>query len=172
MTEQMQDNPLAQSMIAELKHEAAVTRTVLARVPETGFDWAPHAKSMTMGELALHVATLSGGIAQMLNVNPAQPPTGERPTAESTQALLDALDESVTRACDILESWGDAALEEEWTMMGDGKPMMVLPRKAAVRSLMLNHLYHHRGQLTVYLRLNDLPLPSVYGPTADENPFA
>lgn len=169
--DQTQASRLADSMIAELKREADVTRVLLARVPEDRLKWSPHEKSMSLGQLAMHIASLPRGVAELLNETPAEAPNVQIPTPATVAEIVDEFDASVTRACDLLAGWGDPGLDASWTMMIGGEPVLVMPRKGMARSLILNHLYHHRGQLTVYLRLLDVPLPPIYGPTADESPF-
>jgi uncharacterized damage-inducible protein DinB len=128
---------------------------------------------MSLGELALHVAQTPGGVAQLLSHTEAEPPRFQRrPEATSRAELLSALDQAISTAQSKLATWSDDDLKAEWTMKRDGKTIMAAPRIGMIRSIMLNHWYHHRGQLLVYLRLLDIPVPSVYGPSADENPFA
>jgi uncharacterized damage-inducible protein DinB len=162
---------LADAFVAELKREAATTRSVLERVPEESLSWRPHPKSMSLGVLALHVAALPRGIAELLTPLVAEAPAGRSPQPTSREEILSTLDASIAMAADRIAEWGDEGLREQWQMTIGGETAMTFPRMAMVRSLMLNHAYHHRGQLTVYLRLLDVPLPPVYGPTADENPF-
>ena len=159
-------------LIDELTREAATTRRVLERVPEDKLSWKPHAKSMSLGQLALHVAQTPGGVAELLSQTESEPPQFKQPEATSSGELLSALDQSIATARSKLGSWSDADLMAEWTLKRGGKTVMAVPRLGMVRSIMLNHWYHHRGQLLVYLRLLDVPVPSVYGPSADENPFA
>ena len=163
---------LAEAFIAELKQEAAATRKVLGRVPADRFAWKPHEKSTSLGKLALHIARLPRGIAEVLEQEVAEVPKVPMPEPASVEELLSTLEESVAYASAKLAEWGDEGLSVIWTMTSNGRTLMQMPRAAFVRSVMLNHSYHHRGQLTVYLRLLDVPLPVVYGPTADENPFA
>jgi len=163
---------MAGPLIDELTREAATTRRVLERVPEDKISWKPHAKSMSLGELALHVAQTPGGVAELISRPEAEPPRFQRPEAKSRAELLTALDESVATAQSKLAAWSDSDLLAEWKLKGGGKTLMTVPRVGMIRSIMLNHWYHHRGQLLVYLRLLDVPVPSVYGPSADENPFA
>lgn len=164
---------LADALIQELAHEAATTRRVLERVPEAHLGWRPAEKSRTLGQLALHVATTPGGVATLAAMNPASLPSfPPEPTPGSTAALLEALDASVAEATRIVGGMDDAALLETWRVMAGDRELMALPRIGFLRSIMLNHWYHHRGQLSVYLRLLGVPLPSIYGPSADENPFA
>lgn len=160
-------------LLEELEQEAPATRRVLERVPEGRLGWRPHDKSMTLGQLAMHVATLPGAIAQVstlpsFDVNTIIP----RPGAASVAQLTAALDESVARARAILGAMDDAALATPWRMVDGNRELMNLPRGAFLRSVLLNHWYHHRGQLTVYLRLTGALVPAVYGASADENPLA
>ena len=163
---------LANTFIDELTREAATTRRVLERVPEEKMSWKPHAKSMSLGQMALHVAQTPGMVAELITESPRQPPQFIQPEARSRNEVLAALDQSIAGATARLASWSDQDLMQEWKLEHDGRSLMAVPRIGMVRSIMLNHWYHHRGQLLVYLRLLDVPVPSVYGPSADENPFA
>lgn len=163
---------IAQALIQELQQEAQATRRVLERVPDDRLGWKPHSKSMSLGQLALHVATTPGGVAQMATLPEITVPEFAQPEATSTGELLAALDASIAKATEVLAGLDDASMGEIWRVKKGGREVMALPRVAVLRTIMLNHWYHHRGQLTVYLRLLDVPLPSVYGPSADENPFA
>jgi uncharacterized damage-inducible protein DinB len=162
---------LAGAFAAELQQEAATTRRLLERVPEQQLDWRPHPKSMSLGQLAYHIASLPSGIAEILTTLDAAVPTAPLPEGTPVAEMLAALDRGVPYAVAKLEEWGDAGLAEQWRMSRDGRTIMAMPRLAMVRSVMLNHWYHHRGQLTVYLRILEVPLPSVYGPSADEKVF-
>jgi uncharacterized damage-inducible protein DinB len=160
-------------LLAELEQEAGATRRVLERIPQSHLSWKPHPKSMSLGQLALHVATVPGSVAQIAvpDVLP-EPPSFVQPEAATSAELVPALAESVARARTLLGGLDDAAMGRTWRLMSGGRELMAIPRGPMLRALMLNHWYHHRGQLLVYLRLLDVPVPSVYGPTADENPFA
>ncbi len=127
---------------------------------------------MSLGQLALHVATIPGNVAEIAAVSPFQVPPFTQPAAATTSELLPALDASVAKARTILGGMDDAAMAATWRLMHGDREVMALPRAAVLRSIMLNHWYHHRGQLSVYLRALNVPLPSIYGPSADENPFA
>lgn len=160
-------------LLQELEQEAATTRRVLERVPEKQLGWKPHEKSMSLGELALHVASIPGGIAEMA-AQPGfdfqtRPPRG---TATTVAELLTTLDQGLAKAKSILGKMDDAALAASWRLSNGEQVVLEIPRAALLRNIMLNHWYHHRGQLTVYLRLTGALVPSVYGPSADENPFA
>jgi len=160
-------------LLAELEQEAATTRRVLERIPQAHLSWKPHPKSMSLGQLALHVATVPGNVAELAAMDTAPLPSGfKQPEAATSAELVPSLTESVAKAKRALGGFDDARMGAMWRLQKDGKDMMAMPRVAFVRAIMLNHWYHHRGQLLVYLRLLDQSVPSVYGPTADENPFA
>jgi uncharacterized damage-inducible protein DinB len=164
---------IADVLLQELEHEAQTTRRVLERVPDAHLRWKPHPRSMSLGQLALHIATTPGGVAEIAaqSVIP-EPRTFSQPAATSAAELLPALEQSVAKAKVILGGMDDAAMNATWTLMSGGQVLMALPRAAFLRAIMLNHWYHHRGQLSVYLRQLNVPVPSIYGPSADENPFA
>lgn len=170
-TDQPQADPLTQSLIAELTNEAATTRRVLERVPEDKLSWTPHPKSMSLGRLALHIAVVPGGVAELVSRPTGEIPTVPLPEPTSLREILAALDQSIATATAKLAALGDEGLKTEWTLTRGAKTILALPRIGMLRAVMLNHWYHHRGQLTVYLRLLDVPLPPVYGATADESPF-
>jgi uncharacterized damage-inducible protein DinB len=162
---------IADSFIAELDQEAATTRRVLDRVPAAQLSWRPHPKSMSLGQLALHVAEVPGVVARLAQASVTSPPAFEQAEAASQRQLVDALDASIATARAALAGWSDAQMLETWSLSREGATLMAVPRVGLVRAIMLNHWYHHRGQLVVYLRLLDVPVPSVYGPSADESPF-
>jgi len=160
-------------MLQELEQEAQTTRRVLERIPEDQMNWRPHPKARTLGELALHVATVPGSVAEFIaSPSPAQVPNFIDPSPLSAAELVPALAESIAKAKQILGGMDDATIMATWRMMDGEREVFALPRVALLRSIMLNHWYHHRGQLSVYLRELDIPVPSIYGPSADENPFA
>jgi uncharacterized damage-inducible protein DinB len=164
---------LADGMLQELEQEAQTTRRLLERVPDDRLTWRPHSKSRTLGELALHVATVPGGVAEFVSQpSPVQAPQFIDPSPRAASELLPAFDESIAKAKKILGEMDDTALLETWRLMSGDREIFAIPRIGFVRSVMLNHWYHHRGQLSVYLRELDIPVPSIYGPSADENPFA
>src|SRR5215471_11225 len=160
------------AMIQEFEQEAATTRRVLARVPDDKLGWKPHQKSMSLGTLAMHIASgpafLTGWATQDSTTF-----TGDSgPDAKSTAEILAAHDAGVAQAKSNITSIGDANLGKMWEFKTpDGKTVMTMPKAALLRTLALNHIYHHRGQLSVYLRLLDVPVPSIYGPSADEPPM-
>jgi uncharacterized damage-inducible protein DinB len=148
---------------------------VLERVPEDRLTWKPHAKSMSLGTLALHIASGPGMLSEWALQDTVEMPgdMGSAPEATSTAAVLAAHDEGVTKTKAALSKLGDAGLMADWKMTTkDGTTIFGMPKVALIRSVVLNHMYHHRGQLSVYLRLLDVPVPAIYGPSADENPFA
>ena len=160
-------------LLAELEQEAQATERVLARVPQAHLSWRPHPKSMSLGQLALHVATIPGNVAQLAALDSlTEPPAFVQAEAATASELVPTLKASVAKAREVLGSFDDEAMGATWRLMAGGKELMAMPRAAVARMIMLNHWYHHRGQLLVYLRMHDVLLPSVYGPTADENPFA
>jgi uncharacterized damage-inducible protein DinB len=160
-------------LLAELDQEAPATRRVLERIPHAHLSWKPHPKSMSLGQLGLHVATLPGNVAELaaLDLIPA-PPSFVQPEAATAAELVPSLTESVAKAKRALGGFDDERMGAMWRLQNGGKDILAMPRAAFVRAIMLNHWYHHRGQLLVYLRLLNQSVPSVYGPTADENPFA
>ena len=163
---------LIDPILTELDQEAQATRRVLARVPDAHLAWRPHPKSFSLGQLALHVATIPGMVAQLSALDELpEPPQFIQPAATAASELVPALDASLAQARQVLNGFDDAKMTGTWRLMSGGRELMALPRAAMLRMIMLNHWYHHRGQLLVYLRLHDVPLPSVYGPTADESPF-
>lgn len=161
---------ISATVLPEFDREMATTRTMLERVPESRADWTPHAKSWTMGELAAHIGNLPRlGLITMesdeLDVSPVG--GGNTPAFDSTAGLVRRFDENVKKAREAIESATDSDMMEPWTLRRAGKTVWTLPRAAVLRSFILSHMIHHRGQLSVYLRLNDVPLPPVYGPSAD-----
>ena len=164
---------IADGLLQELEPEAATTRRLLERVPDTRLSWRPHEKGRTLGDLAMHVATVPGAVADVVSMpSPVQVPDfADPPAPQTTPALVKAFDESLARAARILTGMDDAAASETWRLMRGDRELLAMPRAAFLRTVMLNHWYHHRGQLSVYLRFLGVPLPSIYGPSADENPF-
>lgn len=163
---------LADTILTELEREAVTTRRVLERVPEDQLSYKPHPKSMSLGTLALHIANIPGAIAGLASGDDlASPPNFAPAEATGTAQILEALDASLAQARTLLTAMDDERAISFWTMSNEGQAILTLPRIAVLRNILLNHWYHHRGQLTVYLRLLDVPLPSVYGPSADESPF-
>jgi uncharacterized damage-inducible protein DinB len=166
--------PMCQAMLGEVQQEAATTRRVLERIPDNKLAWRPHQKSMTLGQLALHLAQVPGGIAKISRADEfdASTATFGAKQPESVGEIFAAHDESIRAAEDCLKSMTQEKANATWRLKMGPKEVLAMPRAGLLRSIMLNHWYHHRGQLSVYLRLLDAPLPSIYGPSADENPFA
>jgi uncharacterized damage-inducible protein DinB len=164
---------LIDGMLQELEQEAQTTRRLLERVPDGQLAWRPHEKARTLGQLALHVAIVPGGVAELVaSPSPAQVPDFTDPSPSSASELVPALEQSIAKAKQTLGGMNDTTLMSTWRMMRGERELFAVPRMALLRSIMLNHWYHHRGQLSVYLRQLGVPLPSIYGPSADENPFA
>ena len=163
---------MTDAILREFDIEAGTTRRVLERVPDDKLTWKPHPKSMSLGELALHTAMVPGYISSWAKVDEFAFTGQKPPEATSTADILAAHDAGAQQAKEIIGGLGDAGLAANWKGIVGGKTIFSMPKAALVRSIALNHWYHHRGQLSVYLRLLDVPVPSIYGPSADENPFA
>jgi uncharacterized damage-inducible protein DinB len=160
------------ALLPELDQELATTRKLLAAVPEAKTSFRPHPKSWTLGELGLHLANLLTWLpatlkSTELDLDPPGGPKFVPPRFESAAATLRFFDETARAAQNSLASATDAELQVPWTLKKHGVTLFTLPRAACVRSFVMNHMIHHRGQFTVYLRLCDIPLPPIYGPTAD-----
>ncbi len=162
-----------QPMLEEFVKEAETTKKVLDRVPADKLAWKPHEKSMTLGQLALHIAKVPGAIANITKSDrfDASQNNFTPPIPENLAEVHAALEQSVRDVRHTLTEASDAFAQADWHLMLGDKEAMTLPRAAVWRALMLNHWYHHRGQLSVYLRILDVAVPSIYGPSADENPF-
>lgn len=164
---------IAESMLIEFDQEFASTRKILARVPFEQPNWSPHPKSMPLGRLAAHLANIPNWVRftvaeEELDMNPPGGPVFELPVVESTDDLVELFDLASRDAKAALEGVQDSAMMVKWSLKNGGHEIFRLPRVAVLRSFIMNHMIHHRGQLTVYLRLNDVPLPGTYGPSADE----
>jgi uncharacterized damage-inducible protein DinB len=161
---------LAETFLMELTHEAAGARKALERLPEAQFGWQPHEKSMTAGRLAGHIAEIPRWLGQIVGqheffMDPAEfQPNLPRNRTE----LLKSFDESLKAGTAALKGASDEALMANWKMKTPERTVVDMPRAAVIRAWVLNHLVHHRGQLTVYLRLLGAPVPALYGPSADE----
>jgi uncharacterized damage-inducible protein DinB len=163
---------IAESMLPEFDHETCTTRALLERVPEEKAEWKPHAKSMSIGQLAMHIANLPQWAPMILqrtefDTNPPGGQSVRTPSFVASAQLLELFDDSVSSARALLARTSDGEFMVQWTLKSGGRTMFSMPRAAVFRSFVLNHAVHHRGQLSVYLRLLDVPLPSIYGPTAD-----
>ncbi len=166
---------ISESILPEFDHEMANTRKTLERVPDDKFDWKPHEKSMAMGALAGHLANLpSWGSLTIESDSFDLAPGGEpsiQPDFNSGKDLLAAFDENIAKSRSAIAGASDQEFFKPWTLLSNGSTILTMPKVAVLRSFVMNHLIHHRAQLGVYLRLNDIPVPSIYGPSADENPF-
>ena len=162
------------AILKELEVETATTRRVLERVPADKLTWKPHPKSMSLGELAYHVATSPSYCSAwaLEDVRDFGSGSGKTPEPTSTEEILKAHDEGVAKTRETLTTLGEEGLKARWKAVAGGNTIFEMPKAVLIRSIVLNHTYHHRGQLSVYLRLLDVPVPSIYGPSADENPFA
>jgi len=163
---------MCDALLQEFENEAGTTRRVLERVPSDKLAWKPHPKSMSLGVLALHVAASPGVICGWAAEDETQFKGEPSPTPASTEEILAAHDKSVKTSKEILGGLGDEGLKGMWSGKAGDATLMTMPKTALVRAIVMNHWIHHRGQLSVYLRLLDVPVPSIYGPSADENPFA
>lgn len=164
---------LSEIFMGEFAHEMISTRKTLERVPEDKFGWTPHQKSMTMGRLAGHIAELPALASLIVHKDsfdfaPPGGPAYQPFQPKSRQELLSAFEANVEAARSAVAPASEEALMMRWTLLYGGKTVFAMPREAVLRTLVLNHLIHHRAQLGVYLRLNNIPVPSVYGPSADE----
>ena len=159
-------------MLPEFDHEMANTRKTLERVPDDKFGWKPHEKSSPLGALATHLANLPGWTKVTIGMEEFDmAPGGEQmktPECHSASEVLEIFDKNVAEARAALAGASDETLFSNWSLLSNGNKMFSMPRVAVVRSFVLNHIIHHRAQLGVYLRLNDISVPSIYGPSADE----
>ena len=166
-------NVIARGLLQELEFEAPSTRKTLERIPEK-FDWKPHAKSMSVGRLAQHLAEIPHWTVESISKDeldlapPGGPPHAPPPPMTTRSQILELFDKNLADAKAALEGASDEHLLKPWSLKMGGKTVLTMPRAAVVRNFVMNHTVHHRAQLGVYLRLNDVPVPSVYGPSADE----
>lgn len=164
---------LSASLLPEFDHEMASLRTVLERVPDAKLSWKPHAKSMSLGGLATHLSNLPTWGTRLIEGSefdlapPGQPPPRMKELASRAE-ILAQLETNVAAARKAIAGASDAHLAGPWSLLAGGKKLFTLPRSACLRSFVFSHMIHHRGQLTVYLRMVDVPLPALYGPSADE----
>ncbi len=160
------------AILQEIDQESATTRRVLERVPGDRLTWKPHPKSMSLGELALHIAGGPGFVAEWALQDSIEFPNDSTlAQPKSTAEILAAHEQSVAKAKNVISRLGDDGLHQHWQATKNGVTVFGMPKAALVRTIVLNHTYHHRGQLSVYLRLLDVKVPSIYGPSADENPM-
>lgn len=159
---------LSDPMMAELQQEATTTRRMLERVPSDSLGWQPHEKSMTLGRLAAHIANLPGLFITTLSQDEFDRSDFKSPAAETVSSIMETFDRNISDSLGLLRTLPDERWLAPWRYRNGEHVIFEMPRLAVLRFIALNHLIHHRGQLSVYLRLLDVPLPSVYGPTADE----
>jgi uncharacterized damage-inducible protein DinB len=168
---------ISKMILPEFENEMANTRKTLERVPDDKLDWKPHEKSMTLGGLATHLSHIPSWTKNTFEADELDlaPPAGSGPPrmeqVKSAAAALEAFDENVASARTALENAADEAWQGQWTLRLGDKKIFTLPRTAVMRGFVMNHMIHHRAQLGVYLRLLDVPVPSIYGPSADEGGF-
>jgi len=164
---------ISETILPEFDHEMANTRKTIERVPNGKFEYKPHDKSFTLGQLASHIVNIPTWTQETLmqdsvDVNPGDGEGFSTPQHNSVEDLLKSFDEAVTRARETIAETTDEQMLQPWSLLNAGETVLTMPRIAVLRSFILNHQIHHRAQLTVYLRLNDVPLPALYGPSADE----
>lgn len=160
---------LIDNLKAELKRESVSTRKHLERVPEDKFDWAPHEKSTTLKALAVHIATITGMPAAILTKDELDLAQAKKPEIPNTAAIVDLFDKSLAATMEALDHADESEFSKKWILRAGDHVIMELPKGVILRMMGLSHVYHHRAQLGVYLRLLDVPVPSTYGPSADEN---
>ncbi len=160
---------LSEHLLPEFQHEFTMTRKMLEHLPEDKLSWRPHEKSMTLGRLAGHVAEMPSWASVTLTRDSLDlSPEFKAHVVESRAETLEFFDKSMDEALSALKSTSDDVFEKLWSLTSNGKTLLTMPRGAILRSLVLNHMIHHRGQLSVYLRLHDVSVPGMYGPSADE----
>ncbi len=163
---------IANAILMEMDQEAETTRRLFELIPEDKLSWRPHPKARSLGQLAMHIAQIPAGVAELGKPDTAKAPDFPPvPDPENRAEIIEAFAESLKRGKEIVAATDDQRVQAIWTLTKDGKTVMAIPRISLWRSILLNHNYHHRGQLTTYLRELDVALPSIYGPSADENPF-
>jgi len=166
--------PISESLLYEFDHEMANTRKMLERVPDDRLEWRPHTKSWNMGALATHIAFLAGWSVDTIHTDsldfapPGEPPV-RNPEASSRADLLAMFDRNVAATRAAISGASDEHLMKPWTLLAGGHEIFTMPRTVVLRSFVMNHGIHHRAQLGLYLRLNDIPVPGMYGPSADES---
>jgi len=165
---------IAQALLPEFDHEMANTRKTLERIPDDKLDWRPHEKSFDMRAMLTHMANMPKWSVMTINESSFDmEPEGEEPIkeepVETVEGALEMFDANVAAAREAIANASDETLMASWSLLKAGEEVLTFPKVAVLRSFIMNHMIHHRGQLTVYLRLNDLPLPALYGPSADEN---
>ncbi len=159
---------ISETLLPEFDHEMANTRKILDCVPEDKFGWKPHTKSMTLGRLASHVAEMASWPVFTINHDKLELTPDMKPFNAATKAeLMAAIDKNIAESREAIAGASDEHLGKIWTFIHGGHTVFAMPRAVVLRSMVMSHLIHHRGQLSVYLRLNDVPIPGMYGPSAD-----
>jgi uncharacterized damage-inducible protein DinB len=164
---------MLEPMLVEIQQEAVITRRVLERVPSDKLAWKPHPKSMSVGQLGMHIAMIPGSISKLAQVDEFDAAAADfnPPSPSGMEEIFTTLDTGVKAAEEYLGGLNEATAMGNWRLTAGGKEVFTVPRVGMLRSIMLNHWYHHRGQMSVYLRLLEVPVPVIYGRSADENPF-
>jgi len=162
---------IIETVLMELDNEGATTRRLLERIPGDKLAWRPHPKARSLGELAVHVAQTQKQVSSMLQNSSAEVKVQKENVPATSAEIVTMFDEGLQSAKATLGTMSDADLMSNWSLMNDGRAIFTAPKIGVIRMIVLNHVYHHRGQLSTYLRTLDVPLPSIYGPSADENPF-
>jgi len=163
--------PIAKELLSEFEQQAPLTRKFLERVPQDKLTWKPHERSMTLGQLAYHLAFVPAGIAQLVGTNPALAPEKfEFPQPTTVAEILKTHDDGAATVRKELSKFDDRAMNETWRLRHGEYEVMATPRATFVRDIMLSHWYQHRGQMCVYLRMLNVPVPTTWGPSADEAP--
>ncbi|MDE3167602.1 MAG: damage-inducible protein DinB [Acidobacteriota bacterium] len=165
---------IADALLPEVEHEMAQTRKTLLRVPDDKFGFKPHEKSMAMGALAQHIALMAGWgsgtlTSDSFDMAPADGPAYQPPPVKNTAEIVALFDQGVADFKKALASTENDAMMQPWSLLQGGKAIFTMPRAQVIRTMILNHIVHHRGQLSVYLRLNNVAVPALYGPSADES---
>ena len=163
--------PIVDSILLEIDRESKNTERVLARIPEDKLGWKPHPTSYSLGQLALHIATAQGALANVASQDTFELGGFKQAEPKTRKEILDAFSQGTASAKETLAKMDDSRLMGTWTATKNGKVVMSVPRIGFIRAIAMNHIYHHRGQLSVYLRMLEVPVPSIYGPSGDENPF-
>jgi len=163
--------PAIDPILMEIEQESRVTQRVLDRVPGDKLTWKPHPRSSSLGQLAMHIAVGQGRLAEILSKDTHEIGNMSQPQPASRKEIMEAFSQNTAAALETLKKLSDSQLMAMWTLTKGGKVVLSAPRVGVIRSILMNHFYHHRGQLSVYLRILDIPVPSIYGPSADENPF-
>jgi uncharacterized damage-inducible protein DinB len=163
---------IAEALLKEFDVQGPITRRFLERLPEDKLLWKPHAKSMSAGQLAYHLASVPGSVVKFVQNNPAQAPDfATFPQPATKDEILKTFDESTATVRSLLPKFADTAMQETWRLVAGGREVLAQPREQFLRDVMLSHWYQHRGQFSVYLRMLDVAVPASWGPSADEPPI-